>query len=166
MNRQARHHCGTRACRARRRSFSKKGARPREGRSQTQEDGQGSGPRSQPRPARGRAASVGNGATILKLIGKPIGPTLVAIMKAAGRKARSVRGFISTAKKRAIKIDSARNEEGERVYRATRVEQGWPRTAKRKGAGPWTGRRIIRCSTSSGKTPPARTSIGHVVRFC
>jgi hypothetical protein len=65
------------------------------------------------------AAPVGSGAMILKLIGKPNGATLVAIMKATGWQAHSVRGFISTAKKRGIKIESVKNERGERVYHAT-----------------------------------------------
>jgi hypothetical protein len=41
-------------------------------------------------------------------------------MAATGWQAHSVRGFISTAKKRGNKIGSARNSKGERFYRATK----------------------------------------------
>jgi hypothetical protein len=57
------------------------------------------------------------GATILELIGRPKGATLAEIMKATDWQADSVRGFVSTAgKKRGIKIESEKNEAGERVY--------------------------------------------------
>ena len=58
------------------------------------------------------------GAKILELIGRPKGATLAEIMKATGWQAHSVRGFISlAAKKHKLKIESAKNEAGERVYR-------------------------------------------------
>src|SRR5262249_14576237 len=57
------------------------------------------------------------GAKILDLIGRPKGATLAEIMKATDWQAHSVRGFLSTAgKKRGIKIQSAKNDAGERVY--------------------------------------------------
>ena len=60
-------------------------------------------------------------AKILNLIGRPAGASLAAIMKATRWQAHSVRGFLSTALKRyQVKIDSTKNEAGERVYRITR----------------------------------------------
>jgi hypothetical protein len=57
------------------------------------------------------------GAKILGMIGRTKGATLTEIMKATDWQAHSVRGFLSTtAKKHKLKIESARNEAGERVY--------------------------------------------------
>ena len=59
------------------------------------------------------------GAQILELIGRAKGATLPEIMRVTAWQAHSVRGFLSTAaKKRNLKIASARNEAGERVYHA------------------------------------------------
>ena len=56
---------------------------------------------------------------ILSLLGRAKGATLVELMKATGWQAHSVRGFLSTARKRhGIPIASAKNESGTRVYRA------------------------------------------------
>jgi Protein of unknown function (DUF3489) len=58
------------------------------------------------------------GAKILELIGRPKGATLAEIMKAVAWQAHSVRGYLSTAaKKHRIKIESAKNDAGERTYR-------------------------------------------------
>jgi hypothetical protein len=58
------------------------------------------------------------GAKILALIARAKGATLAEIMKATDWQAHSVRGFISTAgKKHGVKIESAKNEAGERVYK-------------------------------------------------
>jgi Protein of unknown function (DUF3489) len=57
------------------------------------------------------------GAKILELIGRTNGATLTEIMKATGWQAHSVRGFLSTAsKKRGIKIESTKNDDGMRNY--------------------------------------------------
>ena len=69
-----------------------------------------------------KAASAGRtqskGAQILEMIGRAKGATLAEIMAAAGWQAHSVRGFISTAgKKHGVKIESLKNESGDRVYR-------------------------------------------------
>ena len=57
-------------------------------------------------------------AKILALIGRPKGATLVEITKAVGWQAHSVRGYLSTAtKKRGIKIESVKNDAGERSYK-------------------------------------------------
>jgi hypothetical protein len=58
------------------------------------------------------------GAKILEMIGRAKGATLAEIMKATEWQAHSVRGFISTAgKKHGIKIESGKNEAGDRVYK-------------------------------------------------
>ncbi len=55
------------------------------------------------------------------MISRPKGATLPEIMKAAGWQAHSVRGFISTAgKKHGIKIESSKNDAGERIYKITK----------------------------------------------
>jgi len=69
-----------------------------------------------------KAASAGRaqskGARILEMIGLAKGATLAEIMAAAGWQAHSVRGFISTAsKKHGVKIESFKNETGDRAYR-------------------------------------------------
>lgn len=52
------------------------------------------------------------------MIARAKGTTLAEIMKATDWQAHSVRGFISTeAKKHSVKIESAKNEAGERLYR-------------------------------------------------
>jgi|SRR5579862_2051489 len=61
------------------------------------------------------------GAKILALIQRPKGATLAEIMKATDWQAHSVRGFISTAaKKHGIKIESTKNEAGDRVYKTAK----------------------------------------------
>ena len=58
------------------------------------------------------------GAKILAMIGRAKGATLAEIMKATDWQAHSVRGFISiAAKKHNIKIESSKNEAGDRVYK-------------------------------------------------
>ena len=55
------------------------------------------------------------------MIGRAKGATLAEIMKATGWQAHSVRGFLSTAaKKHRIKVESSKNEAGDRVYRIAR----------------------------------------------
>ena len=73
-------------------------------------------------PARVKKASApraeSKGAKILALIGRPKGATLNEIMKATGWQAHSVRGFLSlAAKKQRLKIESTKNEAGERAYK-------------------------------------------------
>jgi Protein of unknown function (DUF3489) len=52
------------------------------------------------------------------MIGRAKGAPLAQIMKATGWQAHSVRGFISiAARKNGLKIESAKSEAGERVYR-------------------------------------------------
>jgi hypothetical protein len=58
------------------------------------------------------------GGTILQMIGRAKGASLAEIMKATGWQAHSVRGFISTAgNKPGVRIDSSKNDSGDRVYR-------------------------------------------------
>jgi hypothetical protein len=74
------------------------------------------------KPARAKEASTpraeSKGAKILELIGRTRGATLAEIMKAVAWQAHSVRGYLSTAtKKHHVKIESAKNDAGERTYR-------------------------------------------------
>lgn len=75
------------------------------------------------KPARKAVAprAESKGAKIIALIRRPKGATLAELMKATDWQPHSVRGFISTAaKKHGIKIESSKNEAGDRVYRAAR----------------------------------------------
>ncbi len=74
------------------------------------------------KPARTKEASApraeSKGAKIIDMIGRAKGATLAEIMKATDWQAHSVRGFISTAaKKNRIKIESSKNDSGDRVYK-------------------------------------------------
>jgi hypothetical protein len=65
--------------------------------------------------------SQGKGAKILEMIGRAKGATLAEIMSVCGWQAHSVRGFISTAsKKHGVRIESLKNDAGDRVYRAAK----------------------------------------------
>src|ERR1700693_2161588 len=73
------------------------------------------------KPARTKEAGApraeSKGAKIIEMIGRAKGATLAEIMKATGWQAHSVRGFISiAAKKNRIKIESSKNDSGDRVY--------------------------------------------------
>ena len=58
----------------------------------------------------------GKGAAILALIQRNGGATAGELQQATGWQPHSVRGFLSTAKKRGTKIASAKREDGQRVY--------------------------------------------------
>ena len=75
------------------------------------------------KPARKATAprAESKGTKILEMLGRPKGATLAEIMKATDWQAHSVRGFISTAgKKHGVKIDSTKNEAGDRLYRSSK----------------------------------------------
>ena len=57
-------------------------------------------------------------AAVVELLKRPDGATLKEIMKATGWQPHSVRGFISgtLGKKMRLKVESAKREDGERVY--------------------------------------------------
>ena len=58
------------------------------------------------------------GAKVLEMIARANGASLDDLMKATGWQAHSIRGFLSTAsKKLAAKIESSKNDKGERIYR-------------------------------------------------
>jgi Protein of unknown function (DUF3489) len=60
-------------------------------------------------------------AKIIDLLKRPNGATLAEIMKATDWQAHSVRGFISTSvKKHSVKIESSKNETGERTYKISK----------------------------------------------
>jgi hypothetical protein len=74
-----------------------------------------------PAKAAGKASPARDGskkAEVLALLQRKNGATLTEIMKATGWQAHSVRGFISGAlgKKMGLTVESARREDGERVY--------------------------------------------------
>ena len=73
-----------------------------------------------PKPERKAAAprAESKGAKILDMIARTKGASLAEIMKVTDWQAHSVRGFISTAgKKHNVKIESSKNETGDRVYK-------------------------------------------------
>jgi len=77
------------------------------------------------KPARAKKTAApraeSKGAKIIEMIGRAKGATLAEIMKATDWQAHSVRGFISTAgKKYGIKIESSKNEAGDRLYKVTK----------------------------------------------
>jgi hypothetical protein len=77
------------------------------------------------KPAAGKKAAApraeSKGSKILEMIARAKGTTLAEIMKATDWQAHSVRGFISTAsKKHGIKIESAKNDAGERLYKTAK----------------------------------------------
>jgi hypothetical protein len=105
---------------------SKKGASQKKGASKGPKTAKGAKPAKEAKakkaakPARKEATprAESKGAKILEMIGRAKGASLAEIVKATDWQAHSVRGFISTAaKKNRIKIDSAKNEAGDRVYK-------------------------------------------------
>ena len=71
--------------------------------------------------ASGLSSAESKGAKIMEMIARAKGATLAEIMKATDWQAHSVRGFISTAgKKHNVKIESSKNEAGDRVYKSTK----------------------------------------------
>jgi hypothetical protein len=116
---------------------SKKGANQKKGAPKSQKTAKGgkakaaapkkSAPASKKasKPARAKQAPMpraeSKSAKILEMIGRAKGATLPEIRKATDWQAHSVRGFLSTAaKKQGIKIESSKNDAGDRVYRINR----------------------------------------------
>ena len=112
---------------------SKKGASQKRGAPKGQKTAKGAKAKAAPKkaskkaakPARKKEASApraeSKGAKILDMIARAKGATLAEIMKATDWQAHSVRGFISTAgKKHGVKIESSRNEAGDRLYKSTK----------------------------------------------
>jgi len=104
---------------------SKKGASQKKGAPKGQKTAKGAKAKAgkkTAKPARTKEARVpraeSKGAKIIEMIGRAKGATLAEIMKATDWQAHSVRGFISTAaKKNRIKIESSKNDSGDRVYK-------------------------------------------------
>ena len=59
-------------------------------------------------------------AEVIAMMKRPKGATLAEIMKAACWQAHTVRGFVSILGKNGEKIDSSKNEAGERSYKITK----------------------------------------------
>jgi len=110
---------------------SKKGASQKKGAPKAKKSAKATAPKKQAK-ARKKAAgkserkataprAESKGAKILDMIARAKGATLAEIMKATDWQAHSVRGFISTAgKKHNVKIESSKNEAGDRVYKITK----------------------------------------------
>jgi Protein of unknown function (DUF3489) len=93
-----------------------KGAKTSVARKKTKARKKASRPARTEKAASPRAES--KSAKILEMIGRANGATLAEIMKATGWQAHSVRGFLSAgAKKHVLKIESTKNEAGQRVYK-------------------------------------------------
>lgn len=61
------------------------------------------------------------GAKVLEMIGRTKGATLAELTKATRWQLHSIRGFLSTApNKYGVRIDSIKNETGQRTYRLAR----------------------------------------------
>ncbi len=70
----------------------------------------------------GPARDGSKAAKILELLKRPGGATAKELMKATGWQPHSVRGFLSgtVSKKMGLKVESAKREDGERVYSMVR----------------------------------------------
>jgi hypothetical protein len=81
--------------------------------------------RSPNKPSHAQAREGSKKAAILTLIGRPHGATLAEIMKATGWQAHSVRGFVSgtLGKRMGLVVESAKREDGQRVYRLADVRR-------------------------------------------
>jgi hypothetical protein len=76
-------------------------------------------PRSKAAKKAGSAREGSKAAKIIDLLRRPNGATLAEIVKGTNWQAHSIRGFISAAaKKRALKIESTKNQAGGRIYKA------------------------------------------------
>ena len=79
-------------------------------------------PKKAPRPARAKESGTfrpgSKGAKVLELTSRTKGASLAELRKATGWQAHSVRGFLSgtLGTKMGLKIQSAKREDGERVY--------------------------------------------------
>jgi len=115
------------------RAPSKKGASQKKGAPKGQKPAKGKAKASAPKktaktdkkPAHARPEkaatprSESKGAKILELIARAKGATLAELMKVTHWQSHSVRGHLSSAAKRhGIKIESTRNEAGERTYKS------------------------------------------------
>jgi hypothetical protein len=115
------------------RAPSKKGASQKKGAPKGQKPTKGKSKASAPKkrakggkkPAKARREkttiprSESKGAKILEMIARAKGATLAELMRATDWQAHSLRGYLSTAaKKQGIKIESTKNEGGERTYTA------------------------------------------------
>jgi hypothetical protein len=90
---------------------TKKAAKPREGAKTSKRAG---------KPAHtkesGSSRAETKGAKILRLIGRAEGATLTELMTETGWQAHSMRGFLSASKKRGLKLESTKNDVGDRNY--------------------------------------------------
>lgn len=110
---------------------SKKGASQKRGKPKAKKPVKAAAPKNEAKasqktakPAQAKATAPraeSKGAKILEMIGRAKGATLADIMASTGWQPHSVRGFISTAgKKHRVKIESSKNEAGDRVYQTAK----------------------------------------------
>jgi hypothetical protein len=115
------------------RAPSKKGASQKKGAPKGAKPAKGKAKASAPKknakaskkPAKARPAKTttphpdSKGAKILEMIARAKGATLAELMKATDWQSHSIRGYLTTAaKKHGIKIESTKNEGGERTYKS------------------------------------------------
>ena len=102
------------------RASSKKGATRRKGATKGQRAAKGGKAKAAVPKKEAKTPREGSKkAKVLALLGRKEGATLAQLMKATGWQAHSVRGFLSGAlgKKMRLKVESTKSEAGDRVYR-------------------------------------------------
>ena len=98
-------------------SQKQRSSEPRKGRRASQRKTAAKSAKTRATAAAKQARPESKGARMLELIRRAKGATLSELMQATRWQAHSVRGFLSTARKKyRCKIQSLRNEAGERVY--------------------------------------------------
>jgi len=99
---------------------SKKGATRKQGAPKAKKNAKGAKNSNKPRRAKEAATprSESKGAKVLALIRRPKGATLTELVKLTGWQNHSIRGYLSgtVRKKMGLTVESAKREDGERVY--------------------------------------------------
>jgi hypothetical protein len=99
---------------------SKKGATPKKGAPKGQKNAKGAKKAAKPAPTKEATSprADSKGAKILALIRRPKGATLAELAKLTGWQNHSIRGYLSgtVGKKMGLTVESAKRDDGERVY--------------------------------------------------